>query len=98
MNTKVSNLLLEYKLGESAKLLYEFAWNDFCDWYVEFAKQKFNNKESRNRKISEKILINVLTDVLVMMHPFMPHITEELWHKLQKNLNKFYYLFRNGLY
>ena len=83
LNTKVSNLLLEYKLGESAKLLYEFAWNDFCDWYVEFAKQKFNNKESLNRKISEKILIKVLTDVLVMMHPFMPHITEELWHKLQ---------------
>ena len=83
LNTKVSNLLLEYKLGESAKLLYEFAWNDFCDWYVEFAKQKFNNKESHNRKISEKILIKVLTDVLVMMHPFMPHITEELWHKLQ---------------
>ena len=84
LNTKVSNLLLEYKLGESAKLLYEFAWNDFCDWYVEFAKQKFNSKESHNRKISEKILIKVLTDVLVMMHPFMPHITEELWHKLQK--------------
>ncbi len=83
LNTKVSNLLLEYKLGESAKLLYEFAWNDFCDWYVEFAKQKFNNKESYNRKISEKILIKVLTDLLVMMHPFMPHITEELWHKLQ---------------
>ncbi len=83
LNTRVSNLLLEYKLGESAKLLYEFAWNDFCDWYVEFAKQKFNNKESHNRKISEKILIKVLTDVLVMMHPFMPHITEELWHKLQ---------------
>ena len=84
LNTKVSNLLIEYKLGESAKLLYEFAWNDFCDWYVEFAKQKFNNKETHNRKISEKILIKVLTDVLVMMHPFMPHITEELWHKLQK--------------
>ncbi len=83
LNTKVSNLLIEYKLGESAKLLYEFAWNDFCDWYVEFAKQKFNNKESHNRKISEKVLIKVLTDVLVMMHPFMPHITEELWHKLQ---------------
>ena len=83
LNTKVSNLLIEYKLGESAKLLYEFTWNDFCDWYVEFAKQKFNNKESHNRKISEKILIKVLTDVLVMMHPFMPHITEELWHKLQ---------------
>ncbi|ABM73080.1 Valyl-tRNA synthetase [Prochlorococcus marinus str. MIT 9515] len=83
LNSKVSNLLIEYKLGEAAKLLYEFTWNDFCDWYVEFSKQKFSNKELQNRQISEKILIKVLSDVLVMMHPFMPHITEELWHALQ---------------
>ncbi len=70
VNIKVAALLKEYKLGESAKLLYEFTWNDFCDWYVEFAKQRFNNKE-------------VLNDILVMIHPFMPHITEELWHVLQ---------------
>ena len=83
VNTKVAALLKEYKLGESAKLLYEFAWNDFCDWYVEFAKQRFNNKETKNRQISEKVLIKVLNDILVMIHPFMPHITEELWHVLQ---------------
>ncbi len=83
VNIKVAALLKEYKLGESAKLLYEFAWNDFCDWYVEFAKQKFNNKETKNRQISEKVLIKVLNDILVMIHPFMPHITEELWHVLQ---------------
>jgi len=83
VNTKVAALLTEYKLGESAKLLYEFAWNDFCDWYVEFAKQRFNNKETKNRHISEKVLIKVLNDILVMIHPFMPHITEELWHVLQ---------------
>ncbi len=84
VNTKVFNLLIEYKLGEAAKLLYEFSWNDFCDWYVEFAKQRFNNQECQNRQISEKVLMKVLTDILVMMHPFMPHITEELWHVLQK--------------
>ncbi len=84
VNTKVSNLLNEYKLGESAKLLYEFSWNDFCDWYVEFAKQRFNNKEAKNRQTSEKVLIKVLNDILVMIHPFMPHITEELWHVLQQ--------------
>ncbi len=83
VNIKVVALLKQYKLGESAKLLYEFAWNDFCDWYVEFAKQKFNNKETKNRQISEKVLIKVLNDILVMIHPFMPHITEELWHVLQ---------------
>ena len=83
VNIKVAALLKEYKLGESAKLLYEFTWNDFCDWYVEFAKQRFNNKETTNRQISEKVLIKVLNDILVMIHPFMPHITEELWHVLQ---------------
>ena len=88
VNTKVAALLKEYKLGESAKLLYEFAWNDFCDWYVEFAKQRFNNKETNNRQISEKVLIKVLNDILVMIHPFMPHITEELWHVLQLKSDK----------
>ncbi len=83
VNIKVAALLTKYKLGESAKLLYEFTWNDFCDWYVEFAKQRFNNKETKNRQISEKVLIKVLNDILVMIHPFMPHITEELWHVLQ---------------
>jgi len=83
VNIKVAALLTEYKLGESAKLLYEFTWNDFCDWYVEFAKQRFNNKETKNRQISEKVLIKVLNDILVMIHPFMPRITEELWHALQ---------------
>ncbi len=88
VNTKVAALLKEYKLGESAKLLYEFTWNDFCDWYVEFAKQRFNNKETNNRQISEKVLIKVLNDILVMIHPFMPHITEELWHVLQLKSDK----------
>ena len=88
VNIKVAALLKEYKLGESAKLLYEFTWNDFCDWYVEFAKQRFNNKEINNRQISEKVLIKVLNDILVMIHPFMPHITEELWHVLQLKPDK----------
>jgi len=88
VNIKVASLLKEYKLGESAKLLYEFTWNDFCDWYVEFAKQRFNNKETNNRQISEKVLIKVLNDILVMIHPFMPHITEELWHVLQLKPDK----------
>ena len=80
--TKISllDLISDYKLGEAAKLIYEFAWNDFCDWYVEFLKPRFNNP--KNNKSIEFILVEILNDIFIMMHPFMPHITEELWHVL----------------
>ena len=76
------NLLSNYKLGESAKLIYEFAWNDFCDWYLEFQKLRFNNPEFKNRILSESLLKEILDNILTMMNPFMPHLTEELWHSL----------------
>ncbi|MBK16707.1 MAG: valine--tRNA ligase [Prochlorococcus sp. SP3034] len=81
-NIDLSNLINNYKLGEAAKLIYEFAWNDFCDWYVEFLKPRFNNQEVKIKKNSELILIQILNNIFIMMHPFMPHITEELWHVL----------------
>ncbi len=76
------NLLSNYKLGESAKLIYEFAWNDFCDWYLEFQKLRFNNPEFKNRILSESLLKEIIDNILTMMNPFMPHLTEELWHSL----------------
>ena len=76
------NLLSNYKLGESAKLIYEFVWNDFCDWYLEFQKLRFNNPEFKNRILSESLLKAILDNILTMMNPFMPHLTEELWHSL----------------
>tara|TARA_Y100001970_G_scaffold47014_1_gene59364 strand:- start:21694 stop:24447 length:2754 start_codon:yes stop_codon:yes gene_type:complete len=78
----LSQLINNYKLGEAAKLIYEFAWNDFCDWYVEFLKPRFNNQEDIIYKNGELILIEILNDIFIMLHPFMPHITEELWHIL----------------
>ena len=72
--------LNDYKLGEAAKLLYEFAWNDFCDWYVEFLKPIFNSSSGQNKAIKQRLLIEILSDILVMVNPFMPHISEELWH------------------
>ena len=78
----MTELLDSYKLGEAAKLIYEFAWNDFCDWYVEFLKPRFNDSSVNNQETSEIILIHVLNEILIMMNPFMPHITEELWHAL----------------
>ena len=84
VKTLTNQLLISYKLGEAAKLLYEFVWNDFCDWYVEFLKPRFNGLISNNSQDSEIILIKVLNEIFIMMNPFMPHLTEELWHVLSK--------------
>ena len=86
-NTKrqLAELLNDHKLGEAAKFIYEFVWNDFCDWYIEFVKPRFKESDSLKRTISERILYEILNDILIMMNPFMPHVTEELWHALQGN-------------
>ena len=81
---KLSEFLNDYKLGEAAKLIYEFAWNDFCDWYLEFLKLRFNDSMYEKRIISETILKEILNEILIMMNPFMPHVTEELWHALNR--------------
>ena len=82
---KLFELLVSYKLGEAAKVIYEFAWNDFCDWYLEFLKPRFNNKEISSKISSEILLHEILNDVLIMINPFMPHVSEELWHALKGN-------------
>ena len=77
-----------YSLGEAAKGLYEFAWNDFCDWYLELIKRRINiNKDATesellDQKVAQQVLVKVLTDLYIMLNPLMPHLTEELWHAL----------------
>jgi valyl-tRNA synthetase len=71
-----------YGLGEAAKGLYEFIWGDFCDWYIELAKSRLQDKDSPSRKVAQQTLAHVLEGTLRLLHPFMPHITEEVWHTL----------------
>ncbi len=86
VNKETSERFENYRLGEAAKGLYEFAWNDFCDWYVELIKRRLNisdmptNNELLDKQVAEKVLLKVLTELLIMLHPLMPHLTEELWH------------------
>ncbi len=88
VNIETSNRYENYALGEAAKGLYEFAWNDLCDWYLELIKRRLINSDSLSheelldRKIAKSVLYKVLSDLLVMLHPLMPHLTEELWHAL----------------
>ncbi len=78
----------DYALGEAAKGLYEFAWNDFCDWYLELIKRRLQQNDTSSvskitdKKIALQVLAKVMHDLLIMLHPLMPHLTEELWHGL----------------
>jgi valyl-tRNA synthetase len=70
-----------YGLGEAAKELYEFIWGDFCDWYIELVKPRLQ-QNSPSRRVAQQTLAHVLEGTLRLLHPFMPHITEEVWHTL----------------
>lgn len=71
-----------FGLGEAAKGLYEFIWGDFCDWYIELAKSRLQQKGSLARQLAQQTLAHILDGILRLLHPFMPHITEEVWHTL----------------
>ena len=72
-----------YGLGEAAKGLYEFIWGDFCDWYIELAKPQLRaDAPKSSRRVAQQTLAFVLQGILKLLHPFMPHITEEIWQTL----------------
>jgi valyl-tRNA synthetase len=81
-----------YGLGEAAKGLYEFAWNEVCDWYVELIKRRLQvpaelegaaqEAALADQRVARQVLAKVLQELLVMLHPLMPHLSEELWHGL----------------
>ena len=72
-----------YELGEAARILYEFIWNEFCDWYIELAKPRLYGKTSpADRYTAQSVLSSVLRVILELLHPFMPFITEEIWQHL----------------
>jgi valyl-tRNA synthetase len=80
---KTRDYLENYGMGEAAKGLYEFIWGDFCDWYIELVKTRlWKDKESVSCATARQILAFILAGTLKLLHPFMPHITEEIWHNL----------------
>ncbi|NLA84535.1 MAG: valine--tRNA ligase [Clostridiales bacterium] len=79
---EVTDNLNKYELGLAAQKIYDFAWNEFCDWYIELVKPRLNGNDAQAKGTALYTLIYVLSNTLKLLHPFMPFITEELWQHL----------------
>lgn len=76
---EVTRLFDKFEFGEAGRALYNFIWNDFCDWYIEMSKEKLNGGDTQQQADTRNILAYVLDQTLKLMHPIMPFVTEKLW-------------------
>jgi len=79
-----TNSLEKYRFNEAIRTLYEFIWNDFCDWYLEIIKHRLYDTDNKEgRVVAQKVLVYVLDNTLHLLHPFAPFMTEEIWQYLK---------------
>ncbi|OUM96098.1 MAG: valine--tRNA ligase [Thermobacillus sp. ZCTH02-B1] len=78
----VTRLIDAYEFGETGRLLYNFIWDDLCDWYIEFSKPNLYGTDEEAKRATRSVLAYVLDRTLRLLHPFMPFITEEIWQHL----------------
>ena len=86
LNSKVKKSIVEYKFNDAADALYQFIWRDYCDWYIEFIKPILNDAEDiESQKETKSVSIKIMKNVLLMLHPIMPYVTEEIFENLFKS-------------
>jgi len=71
-----------YELGVAATKIYDFIWDSYCDWYIELTKPRLNGEDEAAKISAQQVLLYVLTEILKLLHPFMPYITEEIFQAL----------------
>lgn len=79
---QVTELAERYEFGEVGRSLYNFIWDDFCDWYIEMSKLPLYGEDEDAKKMTRSVLAYVLDNTMRLLHPFMPFITEEIWQNL----------------
>ncbi|HEX8218076.1 MAG TPA: class I tRNA ligase family protein, partial [Chloroflexia bacterium] len=80
--SQVTQMLEDYQLGEAGKVLQEFVWSEYCDWYIEAAKGALRSEDAETRGTTLAVARTVLDGILRLLHPYMPFVTEELWQNL----------------
>ena len=83
----VDDALANYRFHEAAQSVYQFFWGDFCDWYIEWVKPDLQNLDRNSATVAWKNLFAGFDAALRLLHPFMPFLTEELWHQLPQRLD-----------
>ena len=81
----VTENLEKFELGMAVSKLYDFIWDDFCDWYIELAKIRMNGADEESADSARRVLVWTMSNTLKLLHPFMPYITEEIWQTLPHN-------------
>ena len=76
---EITENLDSFELGIGAQRIYDFIWNEYCDWYIEIVKPRLYGEDGANKDTARFVLIKVLKNMLKLLHPFMPFITEEIW-------------------
>lgn len=79
---KVTSLFDQFEFGEARRQLYNFMWDDFCDWYIEMSKEILYGEDEEAKQTTKSILVYVLDQTLRLLHPIMPFVTEEIWAKI----------------
>ncbi len=79
---EVTDNMEKFELGIAAQKIYDFTWNEFCDWYIELVKPRLYGDDQNARQVAMSTLVYVLSNTLKLLHPFMPFITEEIWQHM----------------
>jgi valyl-tRNA synthetase len=78
----VTRMMEQFEFAEVGRHLYQFIWDEFCDWYIEFSKVALYGHDEQARQTTGRVLLYVLDRLLRLLHPMMPFITEEIWQHL----------------
>ncbi|WP_430618123.1 valine--tRNA ligase [Enterococcus sp. DIV1054d] len=79
---KVTDLFDHFEFGEAGRQLYNFIWDDFCDWYIEMSKEVLYGDDTDSKQTARSILVHTLDQILRLLHPIMPFVTEEIWQHI----------------
>ncbi len=86
-NEKIKKSIDSYRFDEAARIAYQFVWHSFCDWYLELSKTVFYSENNGNIEETRNVASFIFTQILIILHPFIPFLTEEIWlkNKLDKD-------------